>query len=496
MDAYRSLEQIFFRISALRDAIGLLNWDAETLMPDGAAEGRSEQLAALEGIAHRLLVAAETGALLDQAEAANELDDWRSANVREMRRIYLHAATVPQNLVEANAKAVARAVMAWRQAREDNDFAALLPHLKEVLDLQRNIGQIKAAALGLSPYDALLDGFAPGVRQARIDQLFGDLRKELPGLIAEAQARQQSLPRVQELQGPFPIDIQKSLGVKLMAAVGFDFERGRLDVSRHPFCGGAADDVRVTSRYDEARFIGGLMAVLHETGHALYEQGRPQAWRRQPVGAARNMVLHESQSLLVEMQAGRSRAFIEYLAPLLREAFCGEGAAWSADNLYRILTAVKPGFIRVDADEVTYPAHVILRYDLEKAMIAGDLRLEELPAAFNDGMKSLLELTPPNDGVGCLQDIHWASGAWGYFPTYTLGAMAAAQLFDAAKRAEPDVLPAIRHGDFGPLRTWLRTQVHAKASLLEMDELLVAATGRPLQADAFNKHIRARYLDD
>ena len=495
MDSYRSLERIFSRIGAIKDAIGLLNWDAETLMPDGAADSRSEQLSTLEGIAHRLLVAVETGELLDRAGASDGLDHWRRSNLREMRRIYLHAAAVPEDLVEANSRAVARAVMAWRQARKDNDFPALLPHLGEVLDRQRQIGQTKAAALGLSLYDALLDGYAPGVRQSRIDPLFANLRIELPGLIEKAQARQRGLPRVLDLRGPFPIDVQQRLGKKLMAAIGFDFDRGRLDVSRHPFCGGATDDVRITSRYDEGQLIGGLMAVLHETGHALYEQGRPEAWRRQPVGAARNMVLHESQSLLIEMQACRSRAFMEYLAPLLRETFQRDGAAWSADNLYRSVTAVRPGLIRVDADEVTYPAHVLLRYDLEKAMINGDVPLAELPAAFNDGMRELLGLTPPNDGLGCLQDIHWPSGAWGYFPTYTLGAMAAAQLFDTATRAEPDVLPAIGRGDFSPLRSWLRAEIHAKASSLEMDELLIAATGRPLRAEAFNRHIRMRYLD-
>ena len=304
MDSYHSLEQKFARIGTVKDVIGILNWDTETLMPDGAAEGRSEQLSTLEGMAHRLLVAPETGELLDKAEAAAErLDDWQSANLREMRRLYLHAAAVPEELVEASSKAVSRSVMAWRQARENSDFAALLPYLQEVLDLQRQIGQIKGEALGLSPYDALLDSYEPGMRQARIDLLFANLKAELPGLIQETQAYQKSLPPVLALNGSFQIDLQRGLGKKLMAAVGFDFDRGRLDVSLHPFCGGATDDVRITSRYNEEGFASGLMGVLHETGHALYEQGRPEAWRRQPVGAARGMALHESQSLLIEMQA-------------------------------------------------------------------------------------------------------------------------------------------------------------------------------------------------
>lgn len=281
-----------------------------------------------------------------------------------------------------------------------------------------------------------------------------------------------------------------------MRAVGFDFERGRLDVSLHPFCGGATDDVRITTRYDEDDCMRALMGVLHETGHALYEQGRPSAWRHQPVGSARGMSLHESQSLLVEMQACRSREFCEFLAPVLRSEFHGEGPAWEAENLHRLATRVEPGFIRVDADEVTYPAHILLRYELETAMIVGDLAVADLPAAFNDGMKRLLGLDVPNDRLGCLQDIHWPGGAFGYFPTYTLGALAAAQLFAAACERHPGIPDALARGDFSELRGWLRENVHAKASFLETDELLVEATGRPLGAEAFLRHLDRRYLAD
>jgi carboxypeptidase Taq len=280
-----------------------------------------------------------------------------------------------------------------------------------------------------------------------------------------------------------------------MESLGFDFSAGRLDVSAHPFCGGTPDDVRLTTRYDEADFAPALMGVLHETGHALYERGLPAAWRRQPVGAARGMSIHESQSLIVEMQACRSRSFLAFAAPLIREAFGGEGPAWAPDNLWRLYGAVEPGFIRVDADEVTYPAHVVLRYGLEKAMIAGDLAPADLPGAWNDGMVHLLGLVPPDDRLGCLQDIHWYDGAWGYFPTYTLGALTAAQLFAAAVVAEPGIPAALGRGDFGPLLAWLRVNVHAKGSLLSTDELIVAATGRPLDTEVFKRHLRRRYLE-
>ena len=255
------------------------------------------------------------------------------------------------------------------------------------------------------------------------------------------------------------------------------------------------DDVRITTRYAEDDFASAVMGVIHETGHALYERGLPRQWRHQPVGQARGMSLHESQSLLMEMQACRSAAFIAFLAPLARDAFGGSGPAWDADNFRRLYTRVTPDFIRVEADEVTYPAHVILRYRLEKALIGGDMQLADLPAAWNEGMKKLLGIVPPSDREGCLQDIHWYDGAWGYFPTYTLGAMTAAQLFEAACRAQPEIPAAIGKGDFTPLLAWLRTNVHGQGSRLPARELLTAATGRPLDPAVFKAHLERRYLN-
>jgi carboxypeptidase Taq len=281
-----------------------------------------------------------------------------------------------------------------------------------------------------------------------------------------------------------------------MAAVGFDFEHGRLDTSLHPFCGGVPEDLRITTRYDEADFTKALMGVLHETGHAMYERGLPAKWRLQPVGAACGMAAHESQSLLVEMQACRDPAFVGYLAPLARAAFGGAGAAWEPDNLLRLYNRVEPGFIRVDADEVTYPAHVILRYRLEKAMIAGAMEPDELPGAWNAGMAELLGITPPDPALGCLQDIHWYDGAWGYFPTYTLGAMAAAQIFAAAVAAVPEIPEAIGRGDFAPLMAWLGENVHGLGSLHTTDALIEQATGKPLDPKVFEAHLKARYLGE
>jgi len=492
--AYRSLEQRFRRLGALRDAEAVLHWDLATMMPKGGASSRGDQLATLKALRHGLLTAPEVGDWLAAAEADASLDDWERANLREMWRQWAHATALSEQMVEMLSRATTECESVWREAKADDDFPRVLPWLTRLLDLVREAAWAKAEKLGLSPYDALLDEYEPDGRAEDIDRLFADLSAFLPeflGRVMDAQARE---PAPLEPRGPFPIDRQRAAGIALMERLGFDFHHGRLDVSLHPFCGGTPDDVRITTRYDEQDFRPALMGVLHETGHALYERGLPAEWRGQPVGEARGMVLHESQSLLIEMQVCRSRRFLDFAAPLLRRTFDGDGAAWDADNLYRHYTRVAPGFIRVDADEVTYPAHVILRYELERAMLAGDLAPAELPGAWNDGMRRLLGLTPPTNRQGCLQDIHWYDGAWGYFPTYTLGAMVAAQIYQAAVAAEPAIPDAIGAGDFGPLLDWLRARVHGRASLLGTRALLEAATGRPLDTQAFKAHLQRRYL--
>ena len=492
---YAELEQRFRRLYALREAAGMLHWDMSAMMPAGGAAARTEQLAALDVVCHEMLTEPALAELLDAAEGdSGALDRWQAANLQEMRREWAHANALDGRLVEALSRACKRCEMAWREARPAGDFKAVLPALEEQLALIREAAAAKAEALGLSLYDALLDEYEPGGRAERIDAVFEPLAAFLPDFIERVLEHQASRSAPVAPPGPFPRDKQEALGRRFMQALGFDFAHGRLDVSLHPFCGGVPDDVRITTRYDETDFFSALMGVLHETGHALYERGLPADWRLQPVGQARGMAMHESQSLLVEMQACRSPEFIGYAAPLARDSFDGEGEPWSADNLLRLSNKVERGFIRVEADEVTYPAHVILRYRLERAMIAGDLALADLPGAWNDGMEALLHVRPPNDRLGCLQDIHWYDGAWGYFPTYTLGAMTAAQLFAAAKAALPAIPAAIARGDFSPLMAWLGEAVHSKGSLMSGDDLLTEATGKPLDPTVFEAHLEARYL--
>jgi carboxypeptidase Taq len=496
MTAYQQLEARFRRLGALEEAVGVLNWDSATMMPPGGAATRAEQLATLSVLAHEQLTAAEIGDLLAEAEVERAaLDSWEQANLREMRRRRGHAVAVKSDLVEAVARVSSECETVWRTARPADDFAAVRPLLEEMLRLQREVAAAKAERLGVKPFEALLDRYEPGGSMAMIDRLFGEVARFLPDLIEAVLARQAAAPQPADPPGPFPIAAQRQAAARLMAAVGFDFAHGRLDVSAHPFCSGAPDDVRITTRYDERDFTKALMGVLHETGHALYKRNLPPRWRLQPVGAARGMAIHESQSLLLEMQVCRSLAFMSFAAPVLREAFAGDGPGWEPEALHRRQIRVRRSLIRVDADEVTYPAHVILRYRLEQAMLAGDLAVRDLPGAWAEGLKALLDIAPDNDRDGCLQDIHWFDGSWGYFPTYTLGAMIAAQMFEAAREAIHDLLASIAAGDFTPLFAWLRERVHGQGSLMSTAELVESATGAPLGASSFERHLRNRYLD-
>lgn len=490
MTAYQHLEQHFARRSALQGALGILNWDSRTMMPAAAAPARAEQAAALEGAVHAALLDPRLPDWLAVADDA-ALDEWQRANLAEMRREVLLARAVPADLVEANARAAAQCEVIWRTAKAEKDFALLLPSLSIVLERQREIAAALAEVLGCGRYDALHEQYEPGSRVAEFGPVFDEYAAFLPGFLAEVEARQGTEPAPDPYEGPFPLDVQRRMVSELAGRIGF---AGRLDQSLHAFCGGATGDVRITTRFDEQNFFKALKSALHETGHALYEMGRPQEWLAQPVGLARGLGVHESQSLTFDMQVGRHPAFLEWLAPYLARTFGREGEAWSADNLRRRFRRVERSFIRVDADEVTYPAHVILRWRLEQALIEGRMELVDLPDAWNQGMRDLLGITPPDISLGCLQDIHWPSGAWGYFPTYTLGAMMAAQLFAAARRDLPDLDGQIGRAEFAPLVAWLGEKVHRWGRRLSARDLLIQATGKPLDAGIFTAHLRERYL--
>ncbi len=339
-----------------------------------------------------------------------------------------------------------------------------------------------------------MDGYQRGITAADVAPVFANYEKFLRIALPEAEERQARLPPPRRPQGPFPAELQEQICRQLSARAGLEAEHSRLDRSAHPFCGGTPTDVRITTRYDEADFATSLLGVLHETGHALYERGLPSDHARQPVGEAAGMAAHESQSLIVEMQACRSDAFLSALGPQLLAQFGGDPAVYEPGNLARLWRRVERGFIRVDADEMTYPAHVILRFRLEQALVCGDLPVADLPGAWNDGMQELLGIAPPDDARGCLQDIHWYDGGVGYFPSYSLGAMAAAQLMAAARREVDGLDAALCRGELAPLIGWLRQRVHCQGNRLGFNDLLVSATGKPLDPGDFEAHLTARYL--
>jgi carboxypeptidase Taq len=494
--AYVELERRFAALDALKGAQAVLSWDREVMMPGGAAASRAEQLAALGQVCHARIADPELADLLDAAEQDTaKLDDWQAANLAHMRRTWRHETALDARLVEALSRAQSRSIEAWSSARPAADFSAFLPAFQEIVVLSREAAAAKAAALGKAPWDALLDAYEDSLTGEQIDALFDRLATALPPIRDRAMAAQAARPAPLQPKGPFPAERQKNLGERLMALAGFDFGHGRLDTSAHPFTGGVFGDVRITTRFDEHDFTSSVMAVMHETGHALYEQGRPADWAAQPVGEAANMTMHESQSLLVEMQAARSPQFLAFAAPIIAQELGGQGPAFRADNLHALATRVAPGCIRVDADELHYPFHIVLRTRLERALIAGDLAPADLPGAWNEAMAELVGVTPPDDRLGCLQDIHWPIGAFGYFPTYTLGALAAAQLFAAATAQDGDILPGLERGDFAPLLTWLRHNIHRHGARQSTQELLIAATGAPLSTQAFEAHLARRYLD-
>ena len=494
MKAYDRLAGRFARIATLGEAASVLGWDAATMMPPGGGAARGDQLAVLAGLSHSLLVAPVVGDDLAEAEADPEADPWRAANLRLMRHAYTRATAMPPDLVEAQARANSACEKVWREARRKSDFAVVRTHLEEVVRLMREAAAALAPALGLSPYDALMDGHQRGMREADVAPVFAEYEAFLRDALPRVEQRQARMQPSASPVGPFPVAVQEALCRKLSEQLGLDFSHARLDRSAHPFSGGTPTDVRITSRYEEADFTQAVLAVIHETGHALYERGLPASWARQPVGEASGMAAHESQSLIFEKQACRSDAFLSWLGPQLHAAFGGDAAPYQPDNLARRWRRVERGFIRVDADEMTYPAHVILRFRLEQALVAGALSVADLPDAWNEGFKALLGMAPPHDAQGCLQDIHWYDGAFGYFPSYTLGAMAAAQLMAAARREVADLDAALGRGDFSPLLHWLRANVHGKGSLLDFNQLLQAATGEPLNPKYFESHLTARYL--
>ncbi len=498
--AYNTLEALFNKISNLNHLANMAHWDAATMMPPGGSEARGQALAEVSALVNELVSDNLTGELIEQAEQGKDLlSDWQQANLREMRRQWFNASCVTSELVKAQAVASSRCENAWRKLRAENNWQDFQPLLMEVVNLVREQAAMRSEASGLSAYDSLLELYEPGQRSNNIDRIFNQLKAFLPGFVENTVQRQAGETLIHPAGG-FPERKQKALALELMEIVGFDFRHGRLDKSHHPFCGGVPDDVRLTTRYNEEDFTESLMGVLHETGHAKYEQGLPRDWRTQPVGRARGMGIHESQSLFQEMQVCRSLPFLRFAAPIMRKHLHNDATpagCWDAENLFRLNNRVKPDYIRVNADEATYPLHVILRYEMEKDLIEGKLQVADIPEVWDQKMQEYLGLsTRDNYKDGCMQDIHWTHGMMGYFPTYTLGAMNAAQLYQAADKAIPGLAEMIGRGDFSALNEWQSKAIWSWGSYHGIDELMRQATGETLNPEHFIRHLQTRFAAD
>lgn len=490
--AYQQLAARFDRLHQLDHLQAIAYWDQAALMPPGGADARAAALSELAGLMHGLRTDPALRDALARAED-EPLDALQCANLREMRREWRAANALPEALVRRTQLATARCERGWRRQRPANDWAGFLPNFRAVVDCAREEAQRLADDTGQRPYDCLLDRFEPGMTCARLDSVFGELRQWLPDLIRAVQARQQD-EAVLRPAGPFDPAAQRALCEDVMRWLGFDFDHGRLDVSTHPFAGGVPTDVRLTTRYEAGEFITSLYGAIHETGHGRYEQNRPRDWLGQPLSQARSMGLHESQSLAFEMQLGRHPAFVARLAERIAGAF-GPQPAFAPDNLLKLVTRVRPGLIRVDADEVTYPAHVLLRYGIERRLIEGEVEPGDVPALWDAGMAELLGLdTRGNHRDGAMQDVHWPEAMFGYFPCYTLGAMYAAQWFAAMRRECPGLDAAIADGDLAPVFDWLRTRIWSQGSRWPTDELAQRASGEPLNPAHYRAHLEARYL--
>jgi len=492
MRAYTKLKEIFKDASLSSDIAGILHWDMSTMMPSNSRNQRAEQLAYLSKLSHDKISSNEVRDLILEAKS-EELNQNETYNLREIEREHKLTSSVPSNLIQKISRTSAKCEGEWQDARKNSNFNLIKNSLGELIKLTKEEADILGKEFNLSPYEALVNKFEPGSSTKLIANVFDDLQQFLTPLIdtiIEKQRSQNILP----IQYKISENQQKVIAEHIMKIIGFDFKRGRLDKSVHPFCGGSTNDVRITTRYNEDNPFSSLDGVMHETGHALYELNLPEKWSHQPVGKSRGMAMHESQSLLIEMQITRSLAFKTFLSKLLKDKFNIIDKSFDANNLYLLGTRVEKSFIRVESDEVTYPLHIILRFNLERKIFNNEIEVNDIPEAWNDEYKKLFDKKVEKDTDGCLQDVHWYAGLFGYFPTYSLGALTAAQFASQLRIDLPKLDLNIEKGKFDDLVNWLKTNIHEKASFFSTNEVLEQVTNSSLNAKYFKNYINNRYL--
>ena len=488
-DAYDALLDRVERWNAVGSASGVLGWDQQVMMPEGGTPARSKQLSALSSVHHDMVTADETGELLDELDDA-DLTEEQAAVVREVRREYERADAVPVELVEEISETGSEALQAWEEAKAEDEFETFAPYLQKHVELKREYAE--HIDPDRDPYEVLFEEFEPCLSMERAESILTELREALVPMIGEIRESDVDLA-VDTFEGTFPEDEQEALSREALELVGYDFDRGRLDVSSHPFTAGNQFDCRVTTRFDEEDPLGAVGSTIHEFGHAQYNLGLPQDHFGTPLGESRDLSVHESQSRLWENHVGRSEAFWQEFLPVFQEHFPQTEDATVREAYEAFNQVYEDNFIRVEADELTYHLHIVIRFEIERDLIRGDLDVEDVPEVWNDKYEEYLGIRPDTDSEGCLQDIHWSHGNFGYFPTYSLGSVMAAQLFDAAEDDIDDLDGKIADAEFGDLHDWLGENVHRHGSRYETNELVVRATGEDFSADAFLDYVDEKY---
>ena len=487
---YERVMEIYREVSDLQAALALMGWDQETHMPPKGAASRGRQLATLSGLAHERITSDEMRGALDGALSESLTAD-EAVNVREIARSSDRAVKIPVDLVKTMAETSSAAIGVWIKARQEDDFPAFAPWIDKLVALQRKVAE--AVGYEDEPYDALLDEYEPYASTKETAAVFDSIRAPLVDLV-ERIASSDVKPRTDFLERNYPVDDQRRMGVMAAERMGFDFEAGRLDTSPHPFCTHmGVNDVRLTTRYSENLPMQSFFGVIHEAGHGLYEQGQAPEHEGTPRGASVSLGIHESQSRLWENMVGRSRAFWRYFYPEFTAIFPDHTADVSEEEVYAAVNEVKPSLIRVEADEITYNLHILLRFEIERGLFTDDYAAGDLSAVWNEKMKAFLGIEPPDDRDGVLQDIHWSHGSFGYFPTYTLGNLYAAQFYRAAELEIPDLTGQIARGELLPLRDWLRNRIHRPGMTYRAGELVQHVTGEALTADYFLAYIQDKY---